>query len=195
LFGGGAMVRIVHASVVVQQVDALVNAANSSLAGGGGVDGALHKAAGPRLDVACKKLHDAGGCPVGEARITSAFDITWARHIIHTVGPIYANHTPQESDELLRKCYINSCEAALQAGDQSIAFPAISCGVYGYPLDRALVVSLSALVPYEQRFQDIVLAMFMQTEFETATAVAKELYPSSWRSDALVVHLSGDRAQ
>jgi O-acetyl-ADP-ribose deacetylase len=125
-------------------VDAIVNAANASLLGGGGVDGAIHRAAGPRLLEACRTI---GGCPTGEARITAGFDLP-ARFVIHTVGPVYHRMTPEKAEEKLRRCYANSLALAAQTGVGEVAFPAISCGAYGYPIEEACRVAIDTTIGF-----------------------------------------------
>lgn len=151
----GSKINIVKGSVVDMHVDAIVNAANSSLLGGGGVDGAIHRAAGPGLLEECRKLN---GCKCGEAKITGAYNIKNAKHIIHTVGPIYSGS--KQDAELLSACYKNSMDLALVNGCSSVAFPGISTGVYGYPIAEAAKVSLDTVLRWFDEHLDATMNVY-----------------------------------
>src|SRR3954464_1795916 len=135
--------EVVQADITTLPVDAVVNAANTTLLGGGGVDGAIHRAAGPRLLDACRKI---GGCPTGEARITPGFDLP-ARWVIHTVGPVWRDGRSGE-DELLASCYRESLALASATGARTVAFPAISTGEYGFPMSRAAGIAVAEIASY-----------------------------------------------
>lgn len=133
-------IAILRDDITRRQVDAIVNAANSTLLGGGGVDGAIHRAAGPELLEECRKLR---GCPTGEAKITRGYRLP-ARHVIHTVGPVYGEEQGHQA-ELLANCYRRSLALAAQHGCKSIAFPSISTGAYSYPLIEASRIALETI--------------------------------------------------
>lgn len=141
--------KVLQGDITKEKVDAIVNAANSSLLGGG-VDGAIHRAAGPDLLAECRTL---GGCPTGEAKITRGYKLP-AKHVIHTVGPVWQGGTANE-DELLERCYHSCFELVERHGLRSVSFPAISCGAYGYPLDRAASIALSTIRSCLERNKEV----------------------------------------
>lgn len=142
-------------------VDGIVNAANTSLRGGGGVDGAIHRAAGPELLAECKTL---GGCPTGEARITKGYRLP-AKKVIHTVGPVYRGHSRDARQ--LANCYRSCLQLALEHGLRTVAFPAISCGVYGYPIEAASRIAIDTCVSFLRQHQlphRVIFMLFSDTD-------------------------------
>jgi O-acetyl-ADP-ribose deacetylase (regulator of RNase III) len=166
-------IRIVEGDITKLEVDAIVNAANESLLGGGGVDGAIHRAAGPKLLEECRTLK---GCPTGEAKITKGYNLP-ARHVVHTVGPVWhgGNH---DEDEMLARCYRNSLALADKHGVRTIAFPAISTGVYGFPVDRAARIAVrevAAFLEENQEMEEVLLVCFGEQAYHCFAGALKDL--------------------
>jgi len=157
-------IRLIEGDITKLAVDAIVNAANETLLGGGGVDGAIHRAAGRELLAECRTLHC---CRTGDAKITRGYKLP-ARHVIHTVGPVYNDGLRGEA-ELLASCYRRSLEVAVKNGCKTIAFPAISCGVYGYPLDEACTIAVRevrAFLAEDMTIEQVTFVAFGQDVFQ-----------------------------
>ena len=160
-------IEVWQGDITTLAVDAIVNAANASLLGGGGVDGAIHRAAGPQLLRACRTL---GGCPAGQARITPGFRLP-ARHVIHAVGPVWRGGGDGEP-ELLAGCYRNSLALAEEAGCRTVAFPSISTGVYGYPADLAAPLAVDTVATFAaRRVRVVVFCCFSTNDLERYRAL------------------------
>jgi O-acetyl-ADP-ribose deacetylase (regulator of RNase III) len=153
------MISVIRGDITTLRVDAIVNAANSTLLGGGGVDGAIHRAAGPELLEYCQTLD---GCPTGEARITPGFNLP-AKWVIHTVGPVWYGGNAGEPEDLAN-CYRNSLELARTKDIRTIAFPGISTGVYGYPKAKAAVIALREMRAFDKDFDEIICCCFSEAD-------------------------------
>jgi O-acetyl-ADP-ribose deacetylase (regulator of RNase III) len=175
---GSATVVLTQGDITRQNTDAVVNAANPSLMGGGGVDGAIHRAGGPAILEECKRIVEkTGRCPTGEAVITTAGDMP-ARHVIHTVGPVYRGGERGEP-ELLANAYKNSCRIAADNGLTSISFPSISTGAYGYPIGKAAEVALKQLIEVlqaEKGIREVRIVLFSAGDLEVYRETARRVF-------------------
>jgi O-acetyl-ADP-ribose deacetylase (regulator of RNase III) len=165
-----SVLELVEGDITQQDTDAIVNAANQSLLGGGGVDGAIHRAAGPQLLAECRTL---GGCRTGDAKITKGYNLK-ARHVIHTVGPVYRRESKEVSD-LLASAYQRSMEVAHENGLKSLAFPSISTGAYGYPIEEAAPTALSTVIDYLKDHEGIENVRFVLFSVDVLKAYEKAL--------------------
>ena len=173
---GTSRLELVEGDITQQDTEAIVNAANTTLLGGGGVDGAIHRAGGPQILEECRKI---GGCPTGEARITTGGRLR-ARWVIHTVGPVYRDGTHREPD-LLASAYRNSLQLASEKGIRSLAFPSLSTGAYGYPMGDAARIALRTVIEYLKDHPEVGLVRFVlfgKSAFRTYETVLDELLPN-----------------
>jgi O-acetyl-ADP-ribose deacetylase (regulator of RNase III) len=167
--------KVLVGDITQEKADAIVNAANNTLLGGGGVDGAIHRAAGPQLLAECRTL---GGCATGAAKITRGYKLP-AKFVIHTVGPVYNGGIFGE-DELLERCYLSCFDLVEEYGLRSVSFPAISCGAYGYPLDRAAGIAIAAIRSFLERNQEVErvhVVCFTDDVYDAYWAILNEMVP------------------
>jgi len=162
------LIEFVRGDITQQKVDAIVNAANSSLLGGGGVDGAIHRAGGPEILAECRLL---GGCETGDAKATTGGRLP-ARHVIHTVGPVWGGGSAGEP-ELLASCHRRSLEVARALGARSVAFPAISCGIYGYPAELAAPIAVQAVREHGQDLDLVRFVLFGERAYQVFASIAQ----------------------
>jgi O-acetyl-ADP-ribose deacetylase len=170
----GGRLEIIEGDITKLDVDAIVNAANKSLLGGGGVDGAIHRAAGPKL---LEETRTLGGAETGEAKITDGYNLP-ARHVIHTVGPVWHGGKSNE-DGLLADCYRNSLALAVKNGLKTVAFPSISTGVYGFPIDRATRIALQEIKAFlgeDRTIEKVICCTFGKRDYNIYVETASELY-------------------
>jgi len=163
-------IRVIRGDITRLEVDAIVNAANNKLEGGGGVDGAIHRIAGPELLKECQSM---GGCPTGEAKITKGYRLP-ARHVIHTVGPVWKDGNHDEA-ELLASCYRNSLDLAEQNKFKTVSFPAISCGVYGFPIKQAAEIAIRETISFLSRNSTMKRVVFVCFDDEIKQVMDAEL--------------------
>lgn len=166
----GTTISLVKGDITLEETDAIVNAANTALAGGSGVDGAIHRAGGPGIMEECRKI---GSCPTGSAVITTGGSLK-ARHVIHTVGPIYRDGSHGEPD-LLRSAYLSSLNLALENGLKSVSFPSISTGAYGYPIEEASKIAVSAVIEFIRQNKGLDLVRFVLFSDNDLTTYSRAL--------------------
>lgn len=177
---GKTKIRIIKGDITEQATDAIVNAANPTLMGGGGVDGAIHRKGGPKILEECKKIRKTqypNGLPTGKAAITTGGNLK-AKHVIHTVGPVWRGGNHGEP-ELLAEAYKNSLSLAISKNLKTIAFPSISTGAYGYPIKEACKIALKTVKEFlekEDKLEEVVFVLFSQPDLETYKKTAKEIF-------------------
>ena len=170
---GNCLIELVEGDITREETEAIVNAANSSLLGGGGVDGAIHRAGGPAIIKECRTF---GGCPPGEARITTGGNLR-AKHVIHTVGPIYRGGSAGE-EQILTNAYLSCLKIASEKGIKSISFPSISTGAYGYPVEKAAQTALTAIIDFLKRdssIKHVRFVLFGKNDYHSYEGVLEDL--------------------